>query len=143
MNGQFSDPDLIHPGEAVFLGKVNEYKTGPEGNNADIFGDSVNTRAAKGADPTLTLDATRYMASVPEAERLAVLKDLLAKADSSAARQAIIEGYLRSFEPSEQAAKGSELQAFYQNSPDESSSTHWGEIYADVNAVLKKMEISS
>ena len=143
MNGQFGDPDLIFKDQAVFLGNVNQYRTGADGNNTDIFSDNVSTRAANGGDNTLVLDTTRYMASVPEGERLGVLQHSVADAGSSAARKAIIEGYLLSFDPLERPAKAAELKAYYANSPDPSSDTRWAEFHADVNSVLTEMGLNA
>ena len=83
------------------------------------------------------------MASAPEGERLGVLQHSVADAGSSAARKAIIEGYLLSFDPSERPAKAAELKAYYANSPDPSSDARWAEFHADVNSVLTEMGLNA
>ena len=81
--------------------------------------------------------------AVPEAERRDLLQQLLASAGSSAARQALIEGYLRSFEPGQQQAKAQELHGIYEDAPDESSSTLWANVFSDLQAVMSKMELGA
>jgi hypothetical protein len=141
MNGHFGDPDLICKDQAVFLGKVNQYRAGADGNNADVFGDSVDVRASNPADNKITLDTTRYFGSVPPEMKLNVARTVLGSAETSAARQAIIEGYLLSFDPSQRAAKATELRSQFGGAPEAEGNR--SPVLADIDAVKLKLGIAA
>jgi hypothetical protein len=125
VNKHIDDPDLIIPGDIIFVDKTIRLSTDINGNdNMDIFADQQQARAEAGESPeTLRQDDAVFLASadggggVKDGVFTSIFERLPASDDTekggSTSRQALVEGYLLTFEPWERPQKLQELRTAY------------------------------
>jgi hypothetical protein len=125
VNKHIDDPDLIVPGDIIFVNKTTRLATDINGNdNIDIFADQQQGRAEAGESPqVLQRDNGIFLASGDGAqgvkdgvftllfERLPETGDT--EKGASTSRQTLVEGYLLTFEPWERPQKLLELRTAY------------------------------